>query len=870
MILDPLFSKFVHEILQERVPLSSQIRTRFSILITVLVAAATLAEAAGPPQAAPPATRDGPRPRVGLVLSGGGGRGLAQIGVLKSLEKHGIGVDLVVGTSFGSVVGGLLASGYSPAEIERIAKGADWSELLSFSEDTKRTDLFVGQREDYPVGELVIRFEGLEPILPSSISGGQRLSDFFSRLVLQAPYHPDPTFDGLKIPFRAVCTDLVSGRRVVIDRGSLAEAMRASVTVPLLYAPLERDSLYLVDGGLVANIPVDVARDLGCGLVIAVNTTSSLRTRDKLGAPWEVADQIMGIMMQQPNARQLAMADVVINPKTGNRIVSDFSGIEGLIAEGERAADETIDEILDKLAHVRDSAPPDTSAGGMPGRWTTPERGGDPSGHPPGWRAFTGIRPGGYTFSGNTRIPDSLIDGALAEPGMEADVPQSIERVLSLYRTAGYSLARVDSARYDRSDGRLTFHIDEGVIAKIMYVGNERTKDYIIRREFPMDVGDVFTIGDAEQGLTNIKSTGLFEYVLLDVRAGEEGPEVVLRVKENSAEIAQIGFRADEAYGFVAGVTLRDANFRGAWEDIAVTGRLGERHRMLMGKYVINRIFNSYLTLEARAYIRSRDINVYTDDPSAPAGKFERIETGRYRNTISGGSLSFGSHFERFGDVSAELRGERQRISAVSGTGYSPEAYNFVSLSIRSVVDTKDKFLFPTNGVFLALSYETASRRLGSEVSFVKIGVTYESYSTIFPEHTLRPRIEFGFADQTLPVTEQFYLGGLNSFYGIRQDDARGRQLLAAGLEYRYRLPFRLLFESYLRARYDLGMISAVPEDIKFSRFRHGVGAELSLDTPLGEVSAGFGKSFYFRHELPNSPVTTGPLLFYFTIGPNF
>jgi outer membrane protein assembly factor BamA len=155
-------------------------------------------------------------------------------------------------------------------------------------------------------------------------------------------------------------------------------------------------------------------------------------------------------------------------------------------------------------------------------------------------------------------------------------------------------------------------------------------------------------------------------------------------------------------------------------------------------------------------------------------------------------------------------------------------------------------------------------------VGFIKIGVAYESYSTFFDRHTLRPRIAFGFADQTLPLAEQFSLGGMDSFFGVHENDARGRQMLAAGLEYRWWLPFRLLFDTYVRLRYDLGMISADPEEIKLSRFRHGVGVELSLDTPVGEVSAGLGKSFYARTDLPDSPVSTGPLLFYFTIGPEF
>lgn len=807
------------------------------------------------------------RPKVGLVLSGGGGRGVSQIGVLRALERHRIPVDLIVGASFGSVVGGLSAAGYTSAEIESIAVATNWGELLSFSEETKRTDLFVGQREAYPVGYLVIRFEGLEPVIPSSISGGQRLSNYFSDLTLQAPYHPDPTFDDLRIPFRAVSTDLISGSRVILDRGSLAEAMRASVTVPLLYSPLERDSLHLVDGGLISNIPVDVARSLGCDIVIAVNTTSSMRTGDQLSAPWEIADQIISIMMQESNRRQIAMADIVISPETGDRIVSDFSGIDSLILAGERAGEDAIASIVSLLAPGGDAwtAPAaEIGAAGTDGPpWKFP--GSVVLGTPPPGRHFRG----GIGFSGNILLPDSLIRAAL-EPG-DGDLRDIFEGVIGVYRRNGYSLARIDTVLCHGSPpDSISFTIDEGRIGGIRYRGNLLTRDYIIRREFPMDVGDIFRIEDARQGLTNIKSTGLFEYVLLDIRYEDRLPVVVLRVKEKSSELAQFGFRTDDAYGFVGAVTLRDGNFRGAWEDVSVTARYGDRYSLLAGEYVVNRIFNSYLTLRLRGYLASRDVGVYRDDPLSPLGKFDRLEAGKYRETKNGGSLSFGSHFKRFGDVNAELRAEHHRIAALSGEGYTPEEYDFVSLRLQSIADTKNKFLFPTDGIYLALSYESASRRLGGDVGFIKIGVTYESFTTLFRRHTLRPRIVFGFADQTLPVAEQFSLGGLDSFFGLRENDSRGRQLLIVGLEYRYWLPFKLLFESYLRVRYDLGTISNDPTELKFSEFKHGVGAELSLDTPLGEASLGVGKSFYFRHELPDSPVTTGPLVFYFSLGPRF
>jgi outer membrane protein assembly factor BamA len=217
--------------------------------------------------------------------------------------------------------------------------------------------------------------------------------------------------------------------------------------------------------------------------------------------------------------------------------------------------------------------------------------------------------------------------------------------------------------------------------------------------------------------------------------------------------------------------------------------------------------------------------------------------------------------------VLAELRVENHNIIGLSGLGFTPERYRFVGLRLRSLVDTKDKFAFPTEGLYLELSYESAMKSLGSQVGFGKIGVTYESYLTFLSRHTFHPKITFGFADQTLPIAEQYSLGGFNSFLGLRENDSRGRQLFLVNMEYRYWLPFRLIFETYLTVRYDLGTISSLPQEVKLVNFRHGVGGALALDTPLGEAAFGVGKSFFFRQELPASPVSVGPLLFYFSVG---
>ncbi|HTY58357.1 MAG TPA: patatin-like phospholipase family protein, partial [Bacteroidota bacterium] len=213
------------------------------------------------------AHRELKRPRVALVLSGGGARGTAQIGVLRVLERYHIPVDFIAATSMGAIVGGLYASGYSVAEIESLAVRTEWDDVLSLTEETKRTELFVDQKIAGDRSFLAVRFQGFAPVIPSAVSSGQRLTDFLSARALQALYHPVPDFDHLKIPFRAVATDLVSGTRVVLKDGSLAEALRASATFPLLFQPIEKNGMQLVDGGLLSNIPVDVARNRGYDII---------------------------------------------------------------------------------------------------------------------------------------------------------------------------------------------------------------------------------------------------------------------------------------------------------------------------------------------------------------------------------------------------------------------------------------------------------------------------------------------------------------------------------------------------------------------------------------------------------------------------
>lgn len=198
------------------------------------------------------------RPTIGLVLSGGGAKGMAHVGVLRVLEEMHIPVDVVVGTSAGSAVGALYASGMSVAEIEQRFINMDW--LSSFRDDPGRVYKPVRRKQDerrFPVVPgLGIRADGLH--VGGGIVAGQNLGFILNELTHSAALVED--FDKLAIPFRAVATDLATGEQVVIGDGSLAEAIRASMSIPGVYAPVERQGRLLVDGGIANNLPISVAR----------------------------------------------------------------------------------------------------------------------------------------------------------------------------------------------------------------------------------------------------------------------------------------------------------------------------------------------------------------------------------------------------------------------------------------------------------------------------------------------------------------------------------------------------------------------------------------------------------------------------------
>ena len=275
------------------------------------------------------------RPRIALALSGGGARGLAHIGVLQWMEENHIPVDSIAGTSMGGLVGALYATGRSPVEMRQFVETINWDEALA--SEPSYSQLSYRRKQDRRMDQIPAQL-GLKNGLsgPLGFSAGHGVGLLLDRIAF--PYSTVASFDDLPIPFRCVATDMLTGDRVVLKDGSLAQSLRATLAIPGLFTPVELNGKVLADGGLVDNIPTDVAREMNADIVIAVNIGTPLGGQKDLEALGTFLLQAVNIMTLENDRRALRLADFHITPNLGNFTLLDFSHAEEIIKLGYEGA----------------------------------------------------------------------------------------------------------------------------------------------------------------------------------------------------------------------------------------------------------------------------------------------------------------------------------------------------------------------------------------------------------------------------------------------------------------------------------------------------------------------------------------------------
>jgi NTE family protein len=848
-------------------------------------------------------------PKISLVLSGGGARGISHIGVLKAIAESDIKLDMIVGTSMGSIIGGLYSAGYTVDELDSLLTNANWDDYFSISETTRK-ELFVDQKITEDKAILALRLDGFTPVIPTAINTGQKVSNFLNMLTLNAPVHAASSFDSLLYKFRAVSADLVSGKKVVLDSGSLSLAMRASSSVSFFLEPVRIDSMILVDGGVVANIPARVAKELNSDLILTVNTASPLRDYNELQYPWTIADQLVSIPINIISKEDLDASDLVITPNINSHKNTDFTNFDSLITAGYMSGKKSVEEInrLIKQKYFDEIEEEfiikKLTLGKEPNE--IEERVFNQLGSHQNLSSkeivyyFNKIIEEGdiknpvlklvdreestelkieyelnpivnnIILSGTNGIIeniDSEFSKLKEKPFNNKKVKELILFILREFRNQGLSLFDFEGYHFDKLTGDLTLNFINGKIDSITIEGNEKTNDPVILRELPFYVNDYFVAENLRKGLANLRGTNLFEDIDVVINRTKDRNNVLVRVQEKPSAVIRVGLRVDNENFAQASLDIRDENVFGTGTEVGAILSGGTRNRSFILEHKANRVFDTYMTYKIRAYTNFNDVKVYTDDSTGAINQFSRSQISEYRQIFNGVSLALGSQVEKVGNIILQGRYENNIIKNKSNYDGDTYSLSIIALKLSLSIDSQDKFPYPNSGFLINSFYETAQTIESSDKGYTKFLFDYSSFFPLNKNHNLNTKILLGFGDETLPLSQQFALGGQYSFFGYRDYEFRGRQIFISSLEYRVNLPFQVFFDSYFKVRYDLGSIWANKEQIRFKDLRHGIGATLSFDTPIGPADFSVGRSFLITESFHKNVITWGDTFLYFTIG---
>lgn len=280
-------------------------------------------------------------PKVGLVLSGGGAKGLAHIGVLKVLEEQGVKIDYIGGTSMGAIIGGLYASGYSARELDSIFNQQNFDILIQ--DDLPRRAKTFYEKEDAEKYAITLPFDNFDISFPSGLFKGQNIYNLMSRLTMHVSGVED--FSELPIPFFCIAANVETGEEVILDEGSLAKAISASGAIPTILSPIKMEGQLLTDGGVANNYPVEEMRSRGADIIIGVDVQDSLANKEKLKDVFEIMNQISNFRTIRDMKTKRPLTDIYIKPDITPFTVLSFEEGNAIIKTGRVAALKSLPEL---------------------------------------------------------------------------------------------------------------------------------------------------------------------------------------------------------------------------------------------------------------------------------------------------------------------------------------------------------------------------------------------------------------------------------------------------------------------------------------------------------------------------------------------
>jgi predicted acylesterase/phospholipase RssA len=810
-----------------------------------------------------------PKKCITLVLSGGGARGLAQIGTLRALEKTGIKPDLIVGTSMGAIIGCLYAAGYSADSIARFAESLNWADI--FTNEPPRKEMLMSQKNEAGNYLFEVRLDkNLNLLLPQSISEGQV---FYNALVpkLAAAQHRFGTdFDSLPIPLRIVSTDIVTGRTVVFSKGNLATAIRASCGFPLIFSPVNMDTMLLMDGGLMSNIPVSASLEEFPGsYVIAVDVTSPLWDKPSLANPARLVDQVINIGLTKQKAAEKKLASMIITPDLAGILNTDFSKADTIMARGYSASLPVLQKILAEFSNTAagESAP---------------------------CRAVDSVSPP-YSFLNVSAAVATSLNKALVAAGGHAGIPAAEfkKKVYAVLAEHGRPFSRIQSVV--RKDSITYVGIVPGIVRGFSVLGNNVTRFFVIQASLGMKIGDTLTTEKITRAMSALYSTDLFKNV--NITADTNGiVGIVLTEKEFWR--ARVGLRFDE-YNLIEGFV------QPAYENLfglGISTSLHLQYGSLREKYALellsNHIFSSAFAnmVQLQGYIaRERVVTrtEYADSLDSILTHVHLEEQTLQKTGLMGiAGVQLGKYFMLEGGIRFE------RFAVYESMGFKDPFGAFKGgmqyLMLRLTGDDLDRFPFPEKGQKHYITIGGAHDVIGGTESFLKIDGRFSQYYTVANIHTFSPQLQLVWSTDSMPDVEKVYLGGAGPeekyreigvynyipFFGLRPRALPGDVALLLHGNYRLRIQPGL----YLSCSVDWGYAWPWKERWKLENLTMdglrkigrefldqaplGIGIGVAYETPVGPIRFSWGR--LLRNKLDPELAILSENLFYLSVGHDF
>ena len=741
------------------------------------------------------------RPKIGLALSGGGAMGLAHIGVLKTIDSLNIPIDYIVGTSMGGIVGALYATHHTGKEIEQIALQTQWTRL--FSDRPAKEAMPFYRKRTWRNYQLELDLKNFQPVT-SGLIRGQNIQMKFISLVSE--YLAVRDFSQLPVPFSCIAVDLRSGEEVVLDRGFLPKAMRATMSIPSVFSPVPWDDQLLIDGGLLNNLPTDVVREMGADIIIASAVSNPTSSKENISSIIDVVTQSFHIARNSQINTKAELADIVIQTDLPGYSSADFSPqkVRGILKRGDMSARKNLQKLIplaEKAKGVQQ-------------------------------RMISSPRIEKISVYGNlTPVPDSTKNLLQHMNGMPSNSIDSL--IMVLEQSHGLQVNEYETISVSDSTQLVKMylqHVTPPIITEISLYGNRALSDEFIYEALSIEPGDQYDMSRLGNKINSLYSLGYFEKISFQ-------PEIVSRhevqvdifIREQSFQTLQLGLHYNDHYKLIP-----SAKFD--WDNILLSGVRLESDLRIMGVTQVD-LEISYHPQEVMfsfyPYIQVQ----YSDVPSnIYTARGHRITTFQNRKTSL--SLGAGGSFRKNIHTRIGLTTERLAISPDLILNYPnqtiipPTRQNTRLFAFSGTLDFLDNYLVPTRGILAEIQYLNSNRAyLDSPIEYTRFRTEVDLYRPLGKRHFTHLKYVFAKAFDQLPLQQHFFIGGPASFIGIQYEQLVTSEFSYIRGDYSYRMFPKSLVK--LIGNYGFGY-RTYPDNRFISRGIFGFGIAFQYNSFMG------------------------------------